>query len=429
MEENVAIISPEGMGSAVINVINQDFGVFRAFKKGVAIKILTADTSCLLDDWPLENRDSDGFLKIDTSNVSLSTKEKKLKIEVDDKVVGALNLNQAPRYKLYVKIGDESANQEIQIDLVVADNLYTTFSIDNKLLEKKQKEEAAKLAREKEEAEAKALVAKKEEECRQKEEQDKLEREQREKERREKEALEREQREKEREQREKERREKEALEREQREKEREQRAKEEADVRLKEEQEKAAFENLQKEKETEVKTDASFATEETNAPVEKTVVNVNINNNADDKKSNKMLFIILAIILLLALAAGAYFFLFSGKDAEKDACSLDNNNLQSVLTACNYQKGDSNDKLIDLAVQGAKDGNNCDNVNRILISLGRSGDIRAAESLAHFFDANKDDTSKCFVKDKENAKYWYQKVVDLDSNNEDAKKALDEVSK
>ncbi|NBB57393.1 hypothetical protein GU930_20010 [Pantoea vagans] len=160
--------------------------------------------------------------------------------------------------------------------------------------------------------------------------------------------------------------------------------------------------------------------------------------------------IIAVLLVLLIAAAAAWWFVGRGHTtppaAEKqpetpavsaaarpDAseCSPANLASQSELVfvqSCVQQKLDS-DKLLAI-IQAAKDAKKCGVAQRLYAHSAQGGDTKVALAYAAEYDPQDHKPSECFkAPDPDTAAYWYETVLQTDSENQRAKQRLKELRK
>ncbi|WP_193015914.1 hypothetical protein [Proteus sp. FME41] len=153
--------------------------------------------------------------------------------------------------------------------------------------------------------------------------------------------------------------------------------------------------------------------------------------------------LILAIILILILAGIlTWFFLLRGNPAGEpapqptpepstlSACSVENMKSGTALAFvqnCIQSQPDS--KTIIETIEHAKQSNQCDIAQRLYAYKAQSGDVEIALNYAREYDPATASAQGCFSADKETAIYWYEAVLNHDSQNSDAKMRLDALKK
>ncbi|MEQ4924605.1 hypothetical protein [Proteus hauseri] len=159
------------------------------------------------------------------------------------------------------------------------------------------------------------------------------------------------------------------------------------------------------------------------------------------KKSRNGL--IFAIILILILAGVlTWFFLLRGNPAGEPApeptpepstpavCSVENMQTGSALAfvqSCLQSQPDS--KTIIATIEQAKQNKQCDIAQRLYAYKAQSGDIEIALNYAREYDPTTASSQGCFNADKETAIYWYEAVLNHDSQNSEAKTRLEALKK
>ncbi|MER1718615.1 hypothetical protein KC966_05650 [Proteus terrae] len=153
--------------------------------------------------------------------------------------------------------------------------------------------------------------------------------------------------------------------------------------------------------------------------------------------------LILAIILILILAGIlTWFFLLRGNPAGEPApqptsepstpsvCSVENMKSGTALAfvqSCIQSQPDS--KTILATIEQAKQNNQCDVAQRLYAYKAQSGDVDIALNYAREYDPETASAQGCFSADKETAIYWYEAVLNHDSQNSDAKARLEALKK
>lgn len=153
--------------------------------------------------------------------------------------------------------------------------------------------------------------------------------------------------------------------------------------------------------------------------------------------------LIFAIILILILAGIlTWFFLLRGNPAGEPApqptqepatpsvCSVENMKSGTALAfvqSCIQSQPDS--KTILATISLAKQNNQCDVAQRLYAYKAQSGDVEIALNYAREYDPDTASTQGCFGADKETAIYWYEAVLNHDSQNSDAKARLEALKK
>lgn len=153
--------------------------------------------------------------------------------------------------------------------------------------------------------------------------------------------------------------------------------------------------------------------------------------------------LILAIILILILAGIlTWFFLLRGNPAGEPApqptpepaitsvCSVENMKSGTALAfvqSCIQSQPDS--KTILATISLAKQNNQCDVAQRLYAYKAQSGDVDIALNYAREYDPETASAQGCFSADKETAIYWYEAVLNYDSQNSDAKARLEALKK
>lgn len=153
--------------------------------------------------------------------------------------------------------------------------------------------------------------------------------------------------------------------------------------------------------------------------------------------------LILAIILILILAGVlTWFFLLRGNPAGEPApqptpepttpsvCSVENMKSGTALAfvqSCIQSQPDS--KTILATIEQAKQNNQCDVAQRLYAYKAQSGDVDIALNYAREYDPETASAQGCFSADKETAIYWYEAVLNHDSQNSDAKARLEALKK
>lgn len=153
--------------------------------------------------------------------------------------------------------------------------------------------------------------------------------------------------------------------------------------------------------------------------------------------------LILAIILILILAGVlTWFFLLRGNPAGEPApqptpepatpsvCSVENMKSDTALAFvqnCIQSQPDS--KTILATIEQAKQNNQCDVAQRLYAYKAQSGDVDIALNYAREYDPETASAQGCFSADKETAIYWYEAVLNHDSQNSDAKARLEALKK
>ncbi|MEZ2794474.1 hypothetical protein [Proteus terrae] len=153
--------------------------------------------------------------------------------------------------------------------------------------------------------------------------------------------------------------------------------------------------------------------------------------------------LILAIILILILAGVlTWFFLLRGNPAGEPApqptpepatpsvCSVENMKSGTALAfvqSCIQSQPDS--KTILATIEQAKQNNQCDVAQRLYAYKAQSGDVDIALNYAREYDPETASAQGCFGADKETAIYWYEAVLNHDSQNSDAKARLEALKK
>ncbi|MBQ0212795.1 hypothetical protein OSB94_03955 [Proteus vulgaris] len=153
--------------------------------------------------------------------------------------------------------------------------------------------------------------------------------------------------------------------------------------------------------------------------------------------------LILAIILILILAGIlTWFFLLRGNPAGEPApqptpepstpsvCSVENMKSGTALAfvqSCIQSQPDS--KTILTTIEQAKQNNQCDVAQRLYAYKAQSGDVEIALNYAREYDPETASAQGCFGADKETAIYWYEAVLNHDSQNSDAKARLEALKK
>lgn len=153
--------------------------------------------------------------------------------------------------------------------------------------------------------------------------------------------------------------------------------------------------------------------------------------------------LILAIILILILAGVlTWFFLLRGnptgepapqptpEPATPSVCSVENMKSGTALAfvqSCIQSQPDS--KTILATIEQAKQNNQCDVAQRLYAYKAQSGDVDIALNYAREYDPETASAQGCFGADKETAIYWYEAVLNHDSQNSDAKARLEALKK
>lgn len=153
--------------------------------------------------------------------------------------------------------------------------------------------------------------------------------------------------------------------------------------------------------------------------------------------------LIFAIILILILAGIlTWFFLLRGNPAGEPAqppaptsstpsvCSVENMKSGTALAfvqSCLQSQPDS--KTMINIIEQAKQNQQCDVAQRLYAYKAQSGDVEIALNYAHEYDPATASTQGCFSADKETAIYWYEAVLNNDSQNSDAKARLEALKK
>lgn len=153
--------------------------------------------------------------------------------------------------------------------------------------------------------------------------------------------------------------------------------------------------------------------------------------------------LILAIILILILAGIlTWFFLLRGNPVGEPApqptpepstpsvCSVENMKSGTALAfvqSCIQSQPDS--KTILETIEHAKQNKQCDVAQRLYAYKAQSGDVEIALNYAREYDPETASAQGCFSADKETAIYWYEAVLNHDSQNSDAKARLEALKK
>lgn len=106
---------------------------------------------------------------------------------------------------------------------------------------------------------------------------------------------------------------------------------------------------------------------------------------------------------------------------ETKPCTIVNESDAKILSTCIQSKPDVK-AWLNLSRE-ALDKGRCDLALRIYLSRGRSGDTEVALEYARYLDPNSNYSHACFVKEQNQAVYWYKKVLEQGPN-EEASKAL-----
>ena len=110
----------------------------------------------------------------------------------------------------------------------------------------------------------------------------------------------------------------------------------------------------------------------------------------------------------------------STSSTTNSACSLSSDNDNEVIKNCLASKPDTQ-TIISFAKE-AFEKDRCNIGKRIFTSFGRN-DAVVSKTLAAYFDPNQEATTKCLEKNAKDARYWYEKSLQKEAN-QDVKKAL-----
>lgn len=188
--------------------------------------------------------------------------------------------------------------------------------------------------------------------------------------------------------------------------------------------------------------------DETEINVSETKMAADISPSSPQKaKKSPLIAVIAAILLLAIIGALVWFFVLKEKHPEtveptataqvttptkgvEGPCSVENmSNANALAFVQSCLKSHPSDSSLMSTIDAAIDNNQCDIAQRLYAYKAQAGDTKVAFKYAQQYDPDVKNTSKCFSPDKETAMYWYEIVVNNDSQNSEAKARLEALKK